>query len=588
MSLSYTQTAVLDGELYCRLVRGGAASLRASAEEVNSLNVFPVPDGDTGDNMSMTAEGGVAAADALSVDSDASGRTAGVALGEAAKSIADGMLLGARGNSGVILSQFFSGIAKGFAQLESADVRSLASALEAGVAQAYGAVMSPAEGTILTVCREGVAYAVSRVDDGSTVRSVFADMKDEMYRSLQRTPELLPVLKEAGVIDSGGAGLYYIIEGMLRVLDGESIESSVAPAAAPSAARVSFDAFTEDSEMEYGYCTECLLRLQRKKCDVESFDVETVSSFLCSVGNSVVCFKNGSIIKLHVHTMTPEKVLEFCRSFGEFLTVKIENMSVQHSESAAETEQTYHEGSLSAISHTSQSAEQADAGAHFHKAIGTACVCSGEGISAAFRELGVDRIIDGGQTSNPSAGDFIEAFKKIDADVILVLPNNSNIVLAAKQAAEIYKDAEVRVIESKDIGMGYVALSAMDLLEETDADALIASAEEAMSGVVTGMLSTSVRDANINGVEIKEGEYIGFVGKRMVTSRAELADAAKELIDTLLGEDDKYLLTAFRGNGLADSDAEAIGAYIEEHYPDVEYYCLDGGQDVYPLILVAE
>lgn len=580
MSSSYDQTAVLDGELYCRLVRGGAASLRARANEVNSLNVFPVPDGDTGDNMSMTAEGGSAACGALS----AAGAPLS-SLGEVAKSVADGMLLGARGNSGVILSQFFSGIARGFGQLESADVHELAAALKAGVEQAYGAVMSPAEGTILTVCREGVEYAAERVDDASTIRSIFADMKDEMYRSLQRTPELLPVLKEAGVIDSGGAGLYYIIEGMLRILDGESIESAAEAAPTPSAAKISFDAFTEDSEMEYGYCTECLLRLQTKKCDVESFDVETVSSFLCSVGNSVVCFKNGSIIKLHVHTMTPEKVLEFCRGFGEFLTVKIENMSVQHSESTAQAEQTQHEGSLSAISHTSESAAQS---VQSHKAIGTACVCSGEGIAAAFRELGVDRIIDGGQTSNPSAGDFITAFREIDADVILVLPNNSNIILAARQAAEMYTDAEIRVIESKDIGMGYVALSAMDLLEETDADALIASAEEAMAGVTTGMLSTSVRDANINGVEIKEGEYIGFVGKRMVTSKTEISDAAKALVDELLGGDDKYLLTAFRGNGLSDSDAEAIGTYIEEHYEDVEYYCLDGGQDVYPLIFVAE
>lgn len=580
MSLSYSQTTVLDGELYCCLIRGGAAALRANADEVNSLNVFPVPDGDTGDNMSMTAEGGVVAAEGCG----------DLPLGDAAKAVADGMLLGARGNSGVILSQFFSGIAKGLTALETAGISELGAALEVGVSQAYGAVMSPAEGTILTVCREGVGYAVSRINGESTVRSVFADMKDEMYRSLQRTPELLPVLKEAEVIDSGGAGLYYIIEGMLRVLDGETVEvTASASAAAPAA--ISFDAFTEDSEMEYGYCTECLLRLQNKKCDVESFDVTTVSDFLCSVGDSVVCFKNGSIIKLHVHTMTPEKVLEFCRRFGEFLTVKIENMSVQHSSSSEDAGgAASHESSLSAISRMSDGAAggAGEAASAEHKAIGTACVCSGDGIAQAFCELGADCIIDGGQTNNPSAKDFIEAFEKINADVILVLPNNSNIILAAKQAAEIYKDADVRVLETKDIGMGYVAMSAMDLLDGTDADALIASAEEAMAGVSTGMLSTSVRDANLNGVEIREGEYIGFIGKRMVTSKKELADAAKALIDTLLEGDDKYLLTAFRGNGLSAEVASELEAYIEERYGDVEYYFLDGGQDVYPLIFVAE
>lgn len=575
MSLSYNQTAVLDGELYCRLVRGGAASLRASAGEVNSLNVFPVPDGDTGDNMSMTAEGGVAAADGS------------LPLGDAASAIADGMLLGARGNSGVILSQFFSGIAKGFDGCESVGISGFASALEVGVTQAYGAVMSPTEGTILTVCREGVEYAVSRVNADSTVRSVIADMKDEMYRSLQRTPDLLPALKEAGVIDSGGAGLYYIIEGMLRVLDGETVAAAAGREVNSSPAMISFDAFTEDSEMEYGYCTECLLRLQNKKCDVAAFEVETVSDFLCSVGNSVVCFKNGSVVKLHVHTMTPEKVLEFCRRFGEFLTVKIENMSVQHSESVGnEDGDVRYEGSLSAISHTSDSASGTAGAAH--KAVGTACVCSGEGIAAAFRELGADCIIDGGQTSNPSAGDFLDAFRKIDADVILVLPNNPNIFLAAKQAAQMYSDADVRVIGSRDIGMGYVAMSAMDLLDGTDADMLTESAEKAMAEVTTGMLSTSVRDANIDGVDIHKGEYIGFIGKHMVTSEPELTAAAKSLIDTLLDGGDKYLLTAFRGSGLKDGDAKAVEAYISERYGDIEYYFLDGGQDIYPLIFVAE
>ena len=576
--MSYLETSVLDGELFRRLVRGGAAHLRAHCAEVNNLNVFPVPDGDTGDNMSMTIEGGVAAI----AGADAS------ALGETAKAIADGMLLGARGNSGVILSQFFSGIAKGFVNTERAHIKTLAAALECGVSQAYGAVMTPTEGTILTVCREGVAFASARVTDESTVRSVFVDLKDEMFESLRRTPELLPVLKEAGVIDSGGAGLYYIIEGMLRILDGEAPDGGEAAAAQSAAApAISFDAFGEDSEMKYGYCTECLLRLQNKKCDPETFEVSVVTDFLTEIGNSVVCFKNGSIVKLHVHTMTPERVLEFCRRYGEFLTVKIENMSVQHTnhtEGANEAEAAY-EGSLASISHIAGDAQSAG---DCRKAVGTALVCTGEGIAEAFRELGADEIIDGGQTNNPSAADFIAAFKKINADAILVFPNNSNIILAARQAAKMYGDSDVRVVESRDIGMGYAAMSAMDLMDETDVDALVASAKEAMKSVATGQLSTSVRDATINGVEIKQGEYIGFVGKRMVTSKPSLADAAKALIDDLLAPGDKYLLTVFCGSELCDADAGAVEAYIRERYEDLEYYFLPGGQDVYPLIIVAE
>ena len=579
MASSYAETAVLDGELYCLLVRAGAAQLRAHATEVNNLNVFPVPDGDTGDNMSMTAEGGVAAI-------ASKGK---MPLGEAAKTVADGMLLGARGNSGVILSQFFSGIAKGFEGIESAHVKALAAALECGVEQAYGAVMTPTEGTILTVCREGVRYAADKVTDDSTVRGVFADMKWEMYDSLRRTPDLLPVLKEAGVIDSGGAGLYYMIEGMLRAIDGEETDGGAAQSAgtAPAPSAASFDGFTEDSVMEYGYCTECLMRLQNAKCDIASFDVNVVKDFLTSVGNSVVCFCDGSIVKLHVHTMEPEKVLGFCRQFGEFLTVKIENMSVQHTnhtEGADEAEAI--EGSRSAISHVD--AREDDGAAEAHKEVGVCVVCTGEGIADAFRELGADEIIDGGQTNNPSAGDFIAAFDKIDADVILAFPNNTNIILAAKQAAQMYKRAEVRVIESRDIGMGYVALSAMDLIDETDAESLTMVAEEAMKTVTTGLLSTSVRDANIGGVEIKEGEYIGFIGKRMITSKPSLADAAKALIDEVLASGEKFMLTAFCGSELPEDDKAALEEYLAGRYADVECYFLDGGQDVYPLIFIAE
>ena len=305
----------LGGLLLAKMAFGGAARLRSNADEVNKLNVFPVPDGDTGDNMRMTVESGIAAIENLDSDD----------LSEVMKVLSHGMLLGARGNSGVILSQFFAGISKGLAGTKKADPAILGHALELGVKQAYTSVMTPTEGTILTVAREAVEYAVERITPQSTLRSFFADLVGEMHASVDRTPEILSVLKEAGVVDSGGAGLYYIMDGFNRVLNGEEV-SQVGEAAPQTTAKpaIDFSAFGPDSVMTYGYCTEMLVQLQNSKADVESFDIEALKEFLGSIGDSVVAFKTESIVKLHVHTFTPEKVLAHCHTFGEFLTIKIE------------------------------------------------------------------------------------------------------------------------------------------------------------------------------------------------------------------------------------------------------------------------
>jgi len=517
-----------------------------------------VPDGDTGDNMRMTIESGIAALE--KVDSSD--------LAEVMKTLSHGMLLGARGNSGVILSQLFAGMAKGFDNCEKADPTAIGHALTLGVKQAYNSVMTPTEGTILTVARESVEYAVARITPESTIRSFFADLVKEMNASLNRTPDLLINLKEAGVVDSGGAGLLYIMDGFNKILNGEEIKSDPLPTGEKKP--LDLTGFTADSEMTYGYCTELLLQLQNSKVDAENFNNDIITEFLCGIGDSVVSFKTGTIVKIHVHTLTPDKVLGFCRQFGEFLTVKIENMSVQHSELPEEEKP----AAAPAVS-----AEQ--------KKYGMVAVASGKGIADTFLELGVDTIVEGGQTQNPSTNDFLDAFAKVNAEHIFVFPNNGNILMAAKQAAEIYENAAIHVIESKNLGDGYVAICAADF-DCDDADTIAASFKEAMANVTTGNVSPSIRDAELNGVQIKNGDFIGFVGKQMLTSNKEITDTAHVLVDKMLEDGEKFMLTVFCGKDCtADAKADLEG-YLADAHSDIEAYFIDGDQDVYPFIFVAE
>lgn len=558
----------IGGALLRKMAFGGAKQLGSNADEVNKLNVFPVPDGDTGDNMRMTIESGIAAIE--NMDSDD--------LAEVMKALSHGMLLGARGNSGVILSQFFAGTAKGLDKEEKADAETFGRALEMGVKQAYSSVMTPTEGTILTVAREAVEYAVSRITPKSTIRSLFADLVKEMHASLERTPEILTVLKEAGVVDSGGAGLLYIMDGFNRVLNGEEIEGeslSEKVAKAPAASENIFE-FGPDSVMEFGYCTECLLRLQNAKTDIDAFDVEELKNFLASLGDSIVAFKTDSIVKLHVHTFTPEKVLEYCRQYGEFLTIKIENMSVQHSESTSKDEPREEE-KTEAPAETSAPA----------KRNGMVAVSNGPGVDALFLDLGVDCIVEGGQTQNPSTNDFLDAFAKVNAEHIFVFPNNGNIFMAASQAADLWDKAEVHVIPSKNIGMGYVAMSSADLSSE-DTEAIIAEMNEAMKRVTTGYISPSIRDADMNGVHITEGDTIGIIDKEIVLSEKERKDAAHALACKLLDMPEKFMLTVFVGVDATEEERAELEDFVNEKYPDDEVYFIDGGQDIYPFIFVAE
>ena len=548
-------TTIFDGFLLARLLHGGAANLKANKQTVNDLNVFPIPDGDTGDNMFLTINAGaVAAGDG----SDSLSQTAGKA--------ASGMLLGARGNSGVILSRIFAGLARGFEGVETADVRALGTAFESGVKEAYGAVSVPVEGTILTVLKDSVAFANGNIRADSTLESYFADFTRELQLSLERTPDLLDVLREAGVVDSGGAGLGYIIDGFLSVLRGKEIaQSGSAPSEAPQS--VDLDAFTENSVLEFGYCTEFLLRLQTSKIDVDAFETDELIDYLNSVGESVVCFREGTIVKVHVHTMNPGNIINKMQEYGEFLTFKMENMTLQHNENHM-TEKLAPKAKLP------------------YKPFGVVSVAAGEGIKDAFVSLGCDAVVDGGQSMNPSAQDLIAAFRRINADVILVFPNNSNIIMTAKQAAQLYTDADVRVVPTKTIGEGYAAISMLDT-SSGDPDAIVAELEEVIADVVTGMVSRAVRDTEMNGVAVRKDDFIGFVGDTIHTACETRNEAAVKLCEaTNARRYDIMLLVC--GSDATDEEAQALCKALKKQYRRTEIVMINGCQPIYDYIIILE
>lgn len=565
----------IDGALLARMVREGTARLRTHAQEVNDLNVFPIPDGDTGSNMLQTASGGA--------DSIAS--TENGSIGKLSRRISDGMLLSARGNSGVILSQIFEGMARALDGAETADAELIIRAMQSGTRTAYDAVMQPTEGTMLTVMRCATDYVAGKAP--SLPVELLRDFISEAKRTLKRTPDMLPVLKRAGVVDSGGAGLIYIAEGMLdALLSDSSSEETVDTSwqdAAPSAAEPDLDSFDENSKLEYGYCTELLLRLQRSKTDPETLRVESLTEWLSGIGNSVVAFKTGSIVKLHIHTKTPDRVLAFCQRYGEFLKVKIENMSLQHNSSMLGIgENTDYNDNDAESAPSADAVDTKTTEAAPKKQFGIVVVASGEGVKQLFSERGADIVIDGGQSMNPSARDFIDAFREVSAQTVFVLPNNGNIILAAKQAAELYTDADIRVIECTTIGEGYAAIS-MFSDESGDADTIESELRDALGGVVTAGISRSIRDSG----EVKAGEYIGFVGKDIIADSDSRLDAACKTADKLgLGGYDVCII--LRSADASAEEASELESYINSHYPNTEVYLLYGGQPIYDYIIILE
>lgn len=546
----------IDGELFANMVRSGAINLEANRQIVNDLNVFPIPDGDTGDNMYMTIDSGAAALSKV-IDKG---------LGSAASAVANGMLLGARGNSGVILSRIFAGIARGLEGVDQADIPTFSRAFEVGVDEAYRAVSVPVEGTILTVYKDAVRFAASRITEESSIKTFFDDFTSELRRSLDRTPELLAVLKESGVVDSGGAGFIYIAEGMKRAIEGFSADEFVSHSVG-SKQQADIDLFTEDSTLEFGYCTEFLLRLQRSKVDLDNFDLNELSDYLNAVGESLVIFRDGSIVKVHVHSMKPGDILNYCQKFGEFLTLKIENMTLQHNESTVENRFTV-------------------APAKPHKPYGIVSVAAGDGIKTTFYSLGCDWVIEGGQSMNPSAEDFVKAFESINADTILVFPNNGNVILTAKQAAGLYDKADIRIIPTKTIGEGYAAISMLDT-SSNDTEQILAEQQEIIENVVTGAVSKASRNAVKNGVDIVCGDYICFVGDKVFADTKDANSAALALAEEN-GAGDCDILLIIYGASVTEKQRQELEEELKKRYKMTEIIFIDGGQPIFDYIVVFE
>ena len=542
-----TKTFTLTGSLLLSMVAEGAAHLEANRQAVNDLNVFPIPDGDTGDNMCLTIQAGHSQASGLSDSS----------LSEVASAVSSGMLMGARGNSGVILSRIFAGLAKGLSGLQETDTEGFACAMESAVSEAYGSVSHPVEGTILTVVREGTEGAAGATDD--SLEDYIATVIRCMETSLEHTPEKLDVLREAGVVDSGGAGLLHIFYGFHDALLGirTAIGSSATPVQTP---KVDFSLFDENTELKFGYCTEFLLRLQASKVDLATFDEKEIENYILSAGDSVVFFREGSIIKVHVHTKTPGDILNQCQRWGEFLTIKIENMTLQHNHSAF--------------------AEPKKAK---RKEFARITVASGEGMKAAFKEVGADAVVDGGQTMNPSVSDFINALDEVAAETVFIFPNNSNIILTASQAAEVYTDSNVIVIPTKDPGAGYVALASFDPTLGS-VEAIELSLTEIASSVVCGMVSTAIRDTLQNGIDVRKGSFIGFRGDDILCSAEDRNSAATELCRSL-DASSHDVAVVFAGADAKD-DAQALQEALAAEYPLTEFIFHDGGQAVFDYIFI--
>jgi DAK2 domain fusion protein YloV len=541
------KTYDLGGELFLNMLKQGCARLGSNRKEINDLNVFPIPDGDTGDNMTLTIESGFAQASQLK----------GATLGEIASAASSGMLMGARGNSGVILSRIFSGFAKSLAGKEGIGTKGFADAMQAAVEEAYGSVSKPVEGTILTVVREGTESALPFSSD--TLETYMARLLQGMEISLEKTPEKLQVLKEAGVVDSGGAGLLQIFYGFQDALLGITNKYESASDAAKKPA-VDFSLFNEDTELKFGYCTEFLLRLQRSKVDLDTFDEKEIEDYILSSGDSVVFFREGTIIKVHVHTKTPGDIISHCQRWGEFLTIKIENMTLQHN-------------------HSSFAAKKPEK----KKDFGLVTVASGQGLSSAFTEAGADFVVEGGQTMNPSVADFVAAFDKVAARTIFVFPNNSNIVMTARQAAEVYQTADVRVIPTRDPGAGYVAIASFDPATG-DASGIEQALCEVASGVVCGMVSTSIRDTVKDGVEVSKGGFIGFRDSEILSSASSRNEAAEALCRAL-DASSHDVVVVFTGADAA-GDADALQASLESAFPTTEFMFREGGQTVFDYILI--
>lgn len=541
---------MINGRIFKDMLASGANNLSNKFTEIDALNVFPVPDGDTGTNMSLTVTAGVK--DALACTSED--------VCEIAKVLSKGLLMGARGNSGVITSQIFRGIYQGVDGMKEINGFQLANAFVTGSRVAYKAVMRPVEGTILTVIREAAdyTYAYASSTENITCLQVMEKMVEESKASLQRTPELLPVLKEVGVVDSGGAGLVTIFEGFLSALKGTVIQKE-------DHVQSSTSAQSNLESEEYGYCTEFIIRLSDQGQKI--FKEENLRDSLSRIGNSIVCVQDEDIVKVHVHTLTPGEALNMGQRYGEFVKLKVENMQEQHEEIIMQA--------------TVPNISKKDIP---RKKYAIITVAAGEGLKQMFKDLRADYVISGGQTMNPSTEDFVEAIQQVNADHVIILPNNSNIVMAAQQAASVCEDQNVEVIPTKTIPQG---LSACVMFNpDVDFDMNLSEMSEAVSLVKTGQVTYAIKDTTFEGLEITSGDYMGIFEKDIIVSVPNKMEATKELINKMISKDDE-LVTVVYGEDVQEEEANLLVSYIEEHY-DVEVELHNGMQPVYSFIIGVE
>lgn len=561
----------LSGTLFKKMVTNGAINLKNNHQEINHLNVFPVPDGDTGTNMQMTIMAGV---------KEVSGSKSKNIV-DVSKILSRGCLMGARGNSGVILSQFFRGVYNEIAQIKngSATVDEFIAALVGGYQMAYRAVMTPVEGTILTVVREAAEAVLKKRKQLRTIEDVLVVYLEQANLSLERTPELLPVLKEAGVVDSGGAGFIKIIEGMLSAVRGETIEEAPETVMAQSLDHDEHGRFmgqgVEQADIQYGYCTEFIVKLN----SVENFDQDNLKNILMNMGDSLVLVQDEELLKIHVHTNQPGVVITLGQKYGDLQTMKVENMRIQHSNIVEELHNHHDEEEVEVINYQPIKEERT--------AYGVIAVCYGDGIKQAFKELGVDYIIDGGQTMNPPTEEFVKAVEAVNADNVIILPNNSNVILTAEQTLELCdKDkVNIRVLKTKSIGQGYASMMVFDTNQELDDN--LEAMSEVVSEIKTGELTYAVRDTEVDGIKIKKDDFIGITGGKIVVSIPNRLNAIKSLVEHLI-TDDSEIVTIFYGNGVSENEAKELRAYVQELNDDIEVEMIYGKQEVYSYIISVE
>lgn len=555
---------IIDAELLAKMFLAGAQNLDANKDYINELNVFPVPDGDTGTNMTMTIMS--AAKDVQALEK--------ITMDELCKAISTGSLRGARGNSGVILSQLFRGFTKALAGVEEIDVACFANAFSKAVDTAYRAVMKPKEGTILTVAK-GIATKAAELalEEDITMEQFLEVLIAHGDEVLAYTPELLPVLKQAGVVDSGGQGLMEVLKGAFDAFLGKEIQIHIE--ASPKAPVVSTPprADIDTADIKFGYCTEFIVMLDKPLSDEE---VDEFKAFLESIGDSIVCVADDELIKVHVHTNHPGQAFERGLTMGQLDKMKVDNMRFEHQEKLIKD--------ASMLARQQKEAEKEKKNAQ-KKAYGFISVAAGEGLNEIFESLGVDTMISGGQTMNPSTDDFLHAIEKVNAETIFILPNNSNIILAAKQAADLVDDKKIIVIPTKTIPQGITAIISFDADKSPDENET--DMTEEMSRVKTGQVTYAVRDTRIGDVDIAKNDIMALDDKDLIAVGDTIGETTLKLIDSMVDEE-TVLISVYYGEGIAQGDADVLMDEIQKKYPDCDTDIRCGGQPVYYYIVSVE